>query len=90
MLNRQLALDGGPALWSWLWCGSSAAGPPKKHAEGEDDAVVRELWPMEARYERVVDGCLRNEHQNEWEELGVSSAGDGHARSAKPELGQRR
>ena len=43
MLNRQLALDGGPALWSWLWCGSSAAGPPKEHAEGEDDDVVRDL-----------------------------------------------
>ena len=45
---------------------------------------------MEARYEQAVDDCLKNEHQNEWEELGVSSAGDGHARSAKPELGQRR
>ena len=45
---------------------------------------------MEAQYEQAVDDCLQNEHQNEWEELGVSSAGDGHTRSAKLELGQRR
>ena len=41
----------------------------KEHAEGEDDAVVREVVAaLEARYERVIEDRLTSEHQNEWEE----------------------
>ena len=63
----------------------------KEHAEGEDDAVVREVVAaLEARYERVVEDRLTNEHQNEWEEHWVSSTGDGHSRGEKPGSVQKR
>ena len=63
----------------------------KEHAEGEDDAVVREVVAaLEARYERLVEDRLTSEHQNEWEEHWVSSTGDGHARGEKPGSVQKR
>jgi hypothetical protein len=49
----------------------------------EDDGLVRDVVVViETWYERVIELCLGNEHQDEREEPGLSSASDGHASGA--------